>query len=204
MRLPAGRQYGYLPDPEELWERLGAAFTGAGSPEPPPSGRDILIGSVATPFWLEPELTGPSGRYELSEYPRGPWWFPAAWYHYLRCPVERGGAGRPDEAAVWLAWLEHLAREGSADQHLATDAGGNALGGWDPEWSHEEGITRFALVHLRRQATVLASACRDGDVPSIGDVDLGRSWQRTILAYPAGFARAWRTLPETFRHGPPA
>jgi hypothetical protein len=114
---------------------------------------------------------------------------PAGWYHYLRTSAPDGGAGRPKDAAAWLKWLDRLS--GQADD-------GENRTGWDPSWSREDGITRFALIHLRRQAGALATACRAGKVPALGDFG---TWRKppVLPTAPPGFARAWRELPERFR-----
>lgn len=105
---------------------------------------------------------------------QGPWWFPA------------GSAGRQAQAAEWLDWLG------------GQDDGGDGRTGWDRFWSREEGITRFALTHLRRQAGALAAACRDGEVPVLGDFG---TWRRPPVLSTAppghrtGMARDAGTLP---------
>ncbi|MFL6077364.1 MAG: hypothetical protein ACJ73S_28720 [Mycobacteriales bacterium] len=185
LRLPGDEQDGFVDDPRLVWEPLRVAIGGGA----PPDGPDILIGALAVPFW---DPTGPVSpgdeADEIWEVRQGPWWFPAAWQRYLRAPVAEGGAGREAEAAAWLAWLDRL------DGEAAGEAAGS---GWDPDWSREEGAVRFALTHLRRQAGVLAAACRAGEVPELGDWG---TWRRppALAAAPAGFARAWRALPERF------
>jgi len=184
LRLPGARQRGSV-DAAVLWNRLRASFsTGA-----PPGGPDILIGALAVPFW---EHTAPTASTtDVGEVLQGPWWFPAGWYHHLRTAVAAGGVGRQPEASAWLAWLDQLASQ-------SDDGAGRA--GWDPSWSREEGVTRFASAHLRRQAGVLAAACRAGEVPVLGDFG---TWRKppNLAGAPPGFARAWRELPDQFRAG---
>jgi hypothetical protein len=187
LRLPGTHQGGFVDDPSLVWDRLRAAL-GAGAP---PDGPDILIGALAVPFWDSTGATSPGGTRATWEVLQGPWWFPAGWYHYLRTAVSDGGAGRQTQAAAWLAWLDRLGGQ---------DDGGDSRTGWDPSWSREEGITRFAFTHLRRQAGALAAACRAGEVPVLGDFG---TWRRppVLSAAPPGFARAWRELPKRFRAG---
>ncbi|MFI7672229.1 hypothetical protein [Actinophytocola sp. NPDC049390] len=187
LRLPRPDQGGFADDPSLVWDRLRAVL-GAGAP---PDGPDILIGALAVPFWDATGPAAPGVTRGISELSRGPWWFPAGWYHYLRTPVSDGGAGRPRQAAAWLAWLDRLGGQ---------DDGGEDQTGWDPSWTREEGIARFALTHLRRQAGVLASACRAGKVPVLGDFGTWRT-PPVLSAAPPGFARAWRELPKRFRGG---
>jgi hypothetical protein len=186
LRLPGRAQDGFVEDRAVVWDRLRAAI-GEGAP---PDAPDILIGALAVPFWDPTGPTSPGATVEIWEVLRGPWWFPVGWYHYLRTPAG-GGAGRPMEAAQWLAWLDRL--DGQADD-------GQNRAGWDPAWSREEGVTQFALTHLRRQAGALAAACRAGQVPVLGDFG---TWRRppVLFACPPGFARAWRELPDRFRAG---
>lgn len=188
LRLPGSRQEGFADDPSTVWDRLRAALA-AGAP---PDGPDILIGAVAVPFWDPTGPVSPGRGKQAWETARGPWWFPAAWYRYLRAPEPDGGAGRQAEAEVWLRWLRSLHRRGRMDDRRRSHTG------WDPSWSREEGIARFALIHVRRQAGALAAACRAGEVPVLGD--FGR-WRKppVLIAAPPGFARAWRELPARFR-----
>jgi hypothetical protein len=187
LRLPAFAQQGFVLDPGVLWDRLRAALA---APDVPSDGPDILIGAVATPFW---DASGPwdmAGRSWPWRTARGPWWFPAAWYHYLRSPTADEGAGAVDEAAAWLHCLDQLAAGDDPD----------ASTGWDPAWDREEGLVRLALVHLRRQAGVIGAACRAGGLPLRGDRGNWSSPQ-PVSAFPAGFGRAWRRLPDRFRPG---
>ncbi|ONI87528.1 hypothetical protein ALI144C_09075 [Actinosynnema sp. ALI-1.44] len=165
--LPETLQRGYVDDPELVWRGLRDAL---GGPDAPADGPDILIGAIAAPFWNAPQL-----------HPdRGTRWFPVAWYRFL---LEQNR----DEAAGWLRWLQRLATgERAQDQW-----------GWAPEWQRVAGVTRFALIHVHRQAAVLAETCRTGARPTVGDLDISRP----VTAYPAGFARAWRLLPDRFRPG---
>ncbi|ALG11073.1 hypothetical protein AOZ06_33065 [Kibdelosporangium phytohabitans] len=166
--LPEILQRGYVDDPEPIWSGLRDALGGPGTPA---DGPDILIGAIAAPFWNVPDLRPD----------RGTRWFPVAWYRFL---LEQPG----DEAAQWLRWLERLAAEDQAQDHW----------GWAPQWQRAEGVTHFALTHILRHAAALAAACRTGDRPSTGDLDISGP----VTAYPAGFARAWRRLPDRFRPGP--
>lgn len=181
LRLPGPDQGGIVDDPNPLWDRLRLALAGGA----PPDGPDILIGALTVPFWSSGGTTS-SGCWEVSE---GPWWFPAAWYHFLRTPTADGGAGRPADAVVWLRWLDSLGAQDDASQNRS---------GWDPAWHRDEGAARFALSHIRRQAAVLAAACRAGKMPVIGDFG---AWRKPPVLAPPGFARAWRELPERFRSG---
>lgn len=187
LRLPSRDQDGFVDDYSVVWDRLRAALEiGA-----PPDGPDILIGALAAPFWDPTGPRSPGGRGEIWEVLQGPWWFPAGWYGYLRTPVAEGGAGRSAQAAQWLRWLDRL--DGQADD-------GQNRTGWDPAWSREEGVVQFALTHLRHQAGALATACRAGRVPVLGDFG---TWRRppVLRTAPPGFARAWRELPERFQSG---
>ncbi|MFF5262577.1 hypothetical protein ACFY4C_26885 [Actinomadura viridis] len=186
LRLPSAKQRGYPADPEPLWDRLRAALDGPNTPE---DGPDLMIGAVARPFWDGSGPAMPDGA-NGPRIARGPWWFPVAWYRFLAGPADQGGAGRPAEAAAWLRWLDRLAAEaGDADDR-----------GWAPHWDREEGIERFARTHLRRQARSLAAACRTGgSLPLLGDYRGKLQGTLPVTAYPPGFARAWRRLPDRFR-----
>lgn len=187
LRLPGPRQSGFVEDASLVWDRLRAVL----DVDAPPDGPDILIGALAAPFWDPTGPVSPGGRTDMWEVSQGSWWFPAGWYHYLRTPVADGGVGRRSQAAAWLEWLDRL--DSQADN-------GQDRTGWDPTWSREEGVTRFALIHLRRQAGALAAACRAGTVPVLGDFG---TWRRppVLSTVPPGFARAWRELPDRFRAG---
>jgi len=187
LRLPGPDQGGFADDPTVVWDRLRAALP-AGAP---PDGPDILIGALAVPFWDPTGPLSPDTRDSTWEVLQGRWWFPAGWYHYLRTPVSDGGAGQRKQAAAWLQWLDRLS---------AQDDNGDNRTGWDPSWTREDGITRFALTHLRNQAGALAAACRAGKVPGFGDFG---TWRKppVLATAPPGFARAWRELPERFQYG---
>ncbi|MGW1994961.1 hypothetical protein [Embleya sp. NPDC001921] len=188
LRLPSAHQRSFVVDPQVLWDRLHEALA---APDVPRDGPDTLIGAVAKPFW-DPSPPSAPGPRQPWDFALGPWWFPAAWYRFLRSPTDREGAARPEEAAAWLRWLQRLAGDATldGDRH-----------GWNREWTTEEGAERFALTHLRRQATILAAACVTDRLPVIGDYHPKLHSALPLTAYPPGFARAWRSLPDRFRPG---
>jgi hypothetical protein len=123
---------------------------------------------------------------------RGPWWFPGRVVAVSRSPTGDEGADRADEAAAWLRWLDHLVAVSAADDHLGS------YRGWAPNWSEAEEAAHFALTHLRRQARSLAVACAPAPCPDrrlLHDLP----GQLPVIAFLAGFARAWRRLPDSFR-----
>lgn len=174
LRPPSRSQTGLVDEPSLVWNRLRAAL----SEGAPPDGPDILIGALTPPFWDPTGPVSPGGRGEVWEVLQGRWWFPAAWYDHLR-------THQPDQAEAWLRWLDALA--GQDDGGTSTDRGG-----WDPAWTREEGAARFALAHVRRQASALAAACREGTaMPVLGDFGTWRNPPNLAIA-PPGFVRAWR------------
>jgi hypothetical protein len=198
LRLPGSGQAGFPRDPAAVWETLRSLLAG---PHAPPDGPDILIGAITPPFW--DAYFAPADR-TSARRPRaapsavaGPFWFPAAWYRYLRSPGSEEGAGEERQAAAWLSWLDLLAAQHDRQ----------AYAGWDPGWSRPDGAGQLALTHIRQRCRVLAAACRASELPAEGSyVDLRTDLlhPRPLTAFPAGFARAWNRLPARFRLGGPA
>ncbi|MGI8799813.1 MAG: hypothetical protein ACR2GE_11085 [Pseudonocardia sp.] len=159
-------------------------------PDVPIGGPDVLIGAVATEYW---HAKKPAPYRELASIDRtNPWWFPAAWYGFLR-----SARGTRDEAARWLAWFDRLSDEAPDDQ--------GADGGWRPEWSLDDGTAQLAVQHIRYRAGSIAAACRAGRLPDErywpGWRDGAWDYHLPVGEFPAGFVQAWRRLPDRFRPG---
>ncbi len=190
-RLAAASQSGFPADPAAVWSRMRTGMASRGAPL---NGPDILIGAVAAPFWQAPS---PTTRYAdlrgLERQP--PWWFPAAWYQFLRSLPDGGQA-----AAEWLAWLDRLAADGAA----LDGADGGAADGWQVDWSSEDGAAHLALRQIQLHAGAIADACRGGALP-------GNAWYAwrdgawpypvPLEAFPPGFISAWTRLPAGHRPG---
>jgi hypothetical protein len=188
LRLPAVGQ-GLLPRGGDgdahrnaVWRGLRDGLDG---PDAPRDGADVLIATAGAPFWHgADDADRPSGT--------SCWWFAAVVSSYLAAPRGAGGAGRPEEADHWLAWLEVVAAGPPAPED-----------GWDPAWGPVEGAVLLGLSHIRRRAGQVAAACRAGDLP----VGVG-AWGRTkgevpiappsVTALPEGFVRAWERIPDRF------
>jgi hypothetical protein len=187
LRLPDGSQRGFPTDRHAVWGRLRellAQFS------PPAGAADIVIGSVATPYWHPREPAG-YGQLRLFGYEH-PWWFPTAWYHFLNA-----NEGTADAAARWLTWLEALAANPPAE---------STTQGWSPQWSLDEGAAQIALQHIRSRAAVIVSACRAGRLPT----QLPHAWsagdwghELALTEFPPGLVEAWNRLPHAFRVGAP-
>ena len=177
----AGRHPGGLPsDPAGVWEKLRAALSTPGVPQ---NGIGILTAAITAPCW---HGITPAAHYgglrALREPP--PWWFPAAWYHFLRASPDTAG-----EAARWLAWLDRLAEEPPARD-------------WRPAHTLEDGAAHLALAHIQAYAGPIADACRAWTLP-------GGAWPTwrdgawpypvPLAAFPPAFAAAWNRL---FRRPP--
>lgn len=186
-RLPAASQSGFPATPAGVWDRLRAVLSGPGVP---PGGPDILIGAVAAPFWHAPALvTRYHALRRLEEPP--PWWFPAAWYRFLR--ASPGGAA---EAGQWLAWLDRLAAGGTNGEGAVE---GDAEG-WQGGWSRAEGAAQLALRQIQMSARPLADACREGRLPAATWAWNDGAWpyQVALEEFPADFISAWARLPAQF------
>lgn len=178
LRLPTAAQRGLPSDPPTVWARLRSLLDDSAAPA---DGADILIATAGLPFWRACDTLS-TQRSGLT------WWFVAVYHQFLRADVDAGGAGRPDEAARWLAWLDRLA---------AADDGEPV--GWDASWDAVEGAARLALAHMRTCATQLVRACRAVDIPRY---PVPSSWSKDDAQrhvpfdqLPEGFVRAWDQVP---------
>jgi hypothetical protein len=209
LRLPSADQYGVPDNIADLFARVRTLLAG---PDVPQDGLDIMIGAVTPPYWRplvksvsgpadwrDPPCPCPPNRGEPQLYDRLPkrstryqdaaaWWFPAGYYHYLRANQHHGGAGHPEQAARWLAWLDRLATQSPIDQPA----------GWQPEWSLQEGAAQLAATAIRLHAGPLATACRAGTLPGRWP-NATKSIPALPLRFPRGFRRAWGHLPPRFR-----
>jgi hypothetical protein len=187
IRLPDGSQRGFPADKYAVWDRLRELLAQSGPPE---GAADILIGSVATPYWYPRE---PAAYNQLRRFGHEyPWWFPASYYHFLNSDEHTTGA-----AAEWLTWFEALAPDPLADSPTL---------GWSPQWSVDEGAARIALQHIRSRVSVIVSACRAGRLPT----QLSHAWsagdwghELPLTEFPPGLIEAWHRLPRAFRVGVP-
>jgi len=194
LRLPGSGQSGFPPDPAAVWQLLRRLLAG---PQVPPDGPDIVIGAITAPFWdacvVPAERTSARHARPAPTAVAGPWWFPAAWYHYLRSPQNEEGAANHAAASAWLSWLDLLSAAGERQ----------AFSGWDRGWSQPEGIAQLCLTHIRQRCRTLVAACRAGEVPP-ADTGAGTAdWlsPRPLAAFPPGFARAWNHVPPRFHPG---
>ncbi|MFY0564743.1 hypothetical protein ACN28E_12885 [Archangium lansingense] len=142
--LPPPEARALVGTPERVWARLHELLA---ETQPPRFGGDVLVGSVATPYWLDG--SGRGTRYEdLRRYWNSPAYLAVYWHaHLLKAEQER-------EAQAWLHWLERVA----ALEPVEPEAWMRGLRG-------EELTARTALMYLRDRAAVLARVCRTGKLP---------------------------------------
>ncbi len=142
--LPPGEARALVEAPEHLSARLRELLAPT---KPPPYGVDVLVGSVATPFFRPEQPRG--ARYtDIAGFRNLPEYLAVYWHRHLVAE------GRAVEAREWRRWLEQVA----------------ALEGVEPEpWARsfrgEELVARTALLYLRARAATLAQACHTGELP---------------------------------------
>jgi hypothetical protein len=142
--LPPPEARALIVAPERLRARLQELLAPA---QPPEFGVDVLVGSVATPFW-SPEQPRGTRYQDIGRITSSPQYLAVYWHQHLVAE------GRAAEALRWRKWLEQVA----------------ALDGVEPEpWlrSHrgEELVARTALRYLRTRAKTLAKVCHTGKLP---------------------------------------
>ena len=165
--------------PESLRARLGELLAPT---QPPLYGVDVLVGSVATPFWRPARQLGT--RY--AEVGRS-WYLPeylaVYWHQHLVAE------GRAVEAREWRHWLDQVAAHKDVDPVP-----------WMRSFRGEELTARTALLHLRARAATLAKVCRKGRLPEEERCFFFSSsqGQRENLerdeTYPPGFREVLRQL----------
>lgn len=142
LRVPAPEQRRFAGP-----ETLGIVERALTAPDPPPPAAGLLVGCVATPFWVpscEPYASYNVGPRRTGESLH---WLPAYWHEHLR------RVGREEEARELVSFLE------------AVSASAKPAAGWDPDDSFEEGIVKLCTSHVRYRAALLARVCRTGLLP---------------------------------------
>lgn len=177
--LPPPETRALLPAPKRLETRLQELLAPT---LPPRFGVDVLVGSVATPFWF-------TGRGRGTDYDdvsrRGftPEYLAAYWYQYLE------ETGLAEDAREWRQWLARVA----------------ALDAVDPlPWTHghrgEALVALTALAYLKARAAVLGEVCDVGALPEDGYCHYFYNRQRAVYPLehagisPAGFREVARRI----------
>lgn len=177
--LPPPEARALVEAPERLWARLHELLAPT---QPPPFGVEVLLGSVATPFWRPEQRLGT--RYaDMGRSWDRPEYLAVYWHQHLVAE------GRAVEAREWRHWLQRLSLLAPVDPLPWT---GSARG--------EELVARAALVYLRARARVLEKTCRTGRLPEEESCSFfSRStrphepWERDE-SYPAGFREVLRQV----------
>ncbi len=178
IRLPSPRQR-TIPNPDDVCARLRQELVAVGTP--PPGGPDIVVAALATPFWDSRRLRD-RRHHALSNDMA---WFVHRWYDCLRTPVPEGGAGRPAEAAAWLAWLDELAA-------MPDPLAGRDEEGWDPAWSTADGVHVFAMSSIIDAAAELSYRCRHWGVPAFSRLSSAHPTSPRLPGWDRAWEEHWR------------
>jgi hypothetical protein len=90
------------------------------------------------------------GAWWRQRWQPAPAWMPVYWHRHL------AATGRTKEANELIRLLDAMADPLAEEEPEC---------GWNPRWNPREGQIELAVRHVRRQARILAEACRKGTLP---------------------------------------